>query len=341
MSKKTIPEEEKITEITNEERKIGFFNDSDDEITRLLKMCALIICFFDYDTQKMWESFAYEVKTKNRFFPESELLKNITDIAQRATYVISKGEILYRAREYTEQNFLENEVVIELADIMKQEFSTLEFEVTDVTNETAMSIVALLLCENEGKRKKILEKFDSVLKKSTCFWGFDKDNSDAPPCDCTKEGRENPKGISYLYTAKDIKTAILEMRPQMRGVYNIAIIKIIQDAKIFDFTYSPENLNENEYSIIANLYRISKEFSKPNFGNAIEYAPTQFLCEYIKKLGFDGILFKSAVSKKGTNVLLFDVNEKSRVYDVIGSKVYAVDAIDVDISQIMPMEDGK
>lgn len=127
----------------------------------------------------------------------------------------------------------------------------------------------------------------------------------------------------------------------MRGVYNIAIIKIIQDAKIFDFTYSPENLNENEYSIIANLYRISEEFSKPNFCDAIEYAPTQFLCEYIKKLGFDGIMFKSAVSKKGTNVLLFDVNEKSRVYDVIGSKVYAVDAIDVDISQIMPMEDGK
>ncbi len=53
--------------------------------------------------------------------------------------------------------------------------------------------------------------------------------------------------------------------------------------------------------------------SKPNFGDPIEYAPTQFLCEYIKKLGYDGIKFKSAVSETGTNVLLFDVNEESRL----------------------------
>ena len=48
---------------------------------------------------------------------------------------------------------------------------------------------------------------------------------------------------------------------------------------------------------------------------------TQFLCEYIKRFGYDGIKFKSSVSATGNNVLLFDVNEKSRVYDITGSKV--------------------
>ena len=64
----------------------------------------------------------------------------------------------------------------------------------------------------------------------------------------------------------------------MQKMYNIATIEIIRDAKIFDFTYSPEKIKEDEYSIVADLHRISEEFSKPNFGDQIEYAPTQFLC---------------------------------------------------------------
>ena len=113
----------------------------------------------------------------------------------------------------------------------------------------------------------------------------------------------------------------------MQKMYNIATIEIIRDAKIFDFTYSPEKIKEDEYSIVADLHRISEEFSKPNFGDQIEYAPTQFLCEYIKRLGFDGIKFKSAVSATGTNVLLFDVDAKTRVYDITGSKVYTVNTL--------------
>ena len=290
------------------------------------------------ERSKGWESFAEEVKTKNRFFPESELLKKISDIAEKATCTISKGDILYRARDYTKQDFFKNDMVIALSEIMKDEFSNLEFDATDIFNESAMNIASIYLCGDEEKRRRITEKIDNLLNNKKDFYGFDKSNSDAPPNAYAKEGRANPKGISYLYTAKDIKTAILEMRPQMQKMYNIATIEIIRDAKIFDFTYSPEKIKEDEYSIVADLQRISEEFSKPNFGEQIEYAPTQFLCEYIKRLGFDGIKFKSAVSATGTNVLLFDVDAKTRVYDITGSKVYTVNTLDIDISQVMPME---
>lgn len=204
--------------------------------------------------------------------------------------------------------------------------------------ETEPPVETEIPCGDEEKRRRITEKIENLLNNKKDFYGFDKSNSDAPPNAYAKEGRANPKGISYLYTAKDIKTAILEMRPQMQKMYNIAIIEIIRDAKIFDFTYSPEKIKEDEYSIVADLHRISEEFSKPNFGDQIEYAPTQFLCEYIKRLGFDGIKFKSAVSATGTNVLLFDVDAKTRVYDITGSKVYTVNTLDIDISQVMPME---
>ena len=63
-----------------------------------------------------------------------------------------------------------------------------------------------------------------------------------------------------------------------------------------------------------------------------------FSVNILKDLVFDGIKFKSAVSATGTNVLLFDVNAKTRVYDITGSKVYTVNTLDIDISQVMPME---
>lgn len=335
-----------LTSVTKEEmldfaskyKDIEMFKDSDYKTIYWLMMAFILLMYVDYDTQKLWESFAEEVKTRNRFFPESELLKKISNIAEKATCTIAKGDILYRAREYSEQDFLKNDLVIALSQIMKEEFSNLGFDTADISYESAMNIATIYLCGDSEKSKRITEKIDNLFKKETSFYGYDKSNSDAPPNEYAKEGRANPKGISYLYTAKDIKTSILEMRPQMQESYNIATIEITRDAKLFDFTYSPKELKEGEYSIVADLHRISEEFSKPNFGNPIDYVPTQFLCEYIKKLGYDGIKFNSAVSETGINVLLFDVNEKTRVYDVIESKVYVVNSIDIAISQIIPIE---
>lgn len=331
----------KIIEFASKHKNLALFKSSDNEITYWFIICIFLILYLDYDTQKAWETFATEIKTKNRFFPESELLKNISDIAEQATCFIEKGKILYRARDYSEQDFLKNDTVIAVGKIIKDELSNIKFDTADIANESAISIICLYLCRNEKKRKKVIRKIDKILTRNTCFYGFDKQNSDAPLYSDSKEGRANPKGISYLYTAKDIKTAILEMRPQMHKMYNVATIKIIQKAKIFNFTYQPQKTNENEHLMVTILHRISEEFSKPNLGTCLEYAPTQFVCEYIKRLGYDGIMFKSAVSETGTNVLLFDINENSRVYDVIGSKVYTVDALTVDISQIIPIENEK
>lgn len=313
----------------------------DDEKEYWLILLFITMMYIDYDTQKLWESFAEEVKTKNRFYPESELLKKISDIGEKASCILKKGEILYRARDYLEQDFFQNEVIIALTDIIKEEFSDLGFDATDIFKEPAMNIISTALCSDEDKRKRIAERVDKLINNKKSFGGYDKHNSDAPPNACSKEGRANPKGISYLYAAKDIKTAILEMRPQMHKMYNIATIEITRDAKLFDFTYVPKAFEDGEYSTIADLHRISEEFSKPNFGDTIEYAPTQFLCEYIKKLGYDGIIYQSSVSSKGTNVLLYDVNKSTRVYEIIGSKVYSVKTIDLDISQVLPIEIDK
>jgi hypothetical protein len=40
-------------------------------------------------------------------------------------------------------------------------------------------------------------------------------------------------------------------------------------------------------------------------GAAIDYIPSQYLCEFIKTRGFDGVVYRSSVSD-GINLALFD-----------------------------------
>ena len=55
----------------------------------------------------------------------------------------------------------------------------------------------------------------------------------------------------------------------------------------------------------------------------LEYIPTQYLSEFIKKCGYDGVIFKSSISE-GVNVTLFDdtkvCKEKVTQYKVTSLK---------------------
>lgn len=320
-----------------EEKQTFLKIEEDDECASGIIVLFYLILILDYDTQKIWEKFADEIKYKSRFFPNSQLLTKIEKISDVATIFIQKGDILYRAREYSILHFMESDFGKRVTQELKKLFSELNIEDDDIKSDAAMNIIQFHLLANSEKSKGISEKVRKILEEQAPFYGFDKKNSDAPPGCMAKEGRANAKGISYLYAANEIKTAILEMRPQMQKTYNICSIKVVKDAKIFDFTYASTERKDTEYSIILDLHRISEEFSKPNFGDSIEYLPTQFLCEYIRKMGFDGIKYKSAVSIDGYNVLFFDTNVETRKYDVIDSKIYTLNSIDIDFSQVLPM----
>ena len=55
------------------------------------------------------------------------------------------------------------------------------------------------------------------------------------------------------------------------------------------------------------LERLGEELTRPVLpsGAAIDYIPSQYLCEFIKKSGFDGVVYRSSVSD-GINLALFD-----------------------------------
>ena len=76
------------------------------------------------------------------------------------------------------------------------------------------------------------------------------------------------------------------------------------------------------------LDAISSDLSKPlhSFESELEYIPTQYICEYFKDSGADGIMFKSSVRAEGKNLVLF-YPEKAECVEV---HPYEVNKITID-----------
>ena len=91
--------------------------------------------------------------------------------------------------------------------------------------------------------------------------------------------------------------------------------------------YSPFDLEDDIKQLIQYLDyidQVGQELSlpiNPRLAN-LEYLPTQYLCEFIKGLGFDGVAFTSAVGE-GFNLALFsDKNTRvssAKLYEIVGA----------------------
>ena len=133
------------------------------------------------------------------------------------------------------------------------------------------------------------------------------------------EGRTNSKGIPCLYVAADAETAVHEVRPWPGLTVTIAQLHLTKDVKLIDFS---ETANAEQYShfffdepsveqrIEAVWAAMDIAFSWPvtESDSKSEYAPTQIISEFIKSKGYDGIIYKSSLTK-GHNYVLFNLND--------------------------------
>lgn len=138
----------------------------------------------------------------------------------------------------------------------------------------------------------------------------------APPKHLASHGRANPAGIPYLYLGSLPETAIAEIRPHTGEVACIADFAI-PDIRAVDLRnprrfVSPFVLEDASQigllrADLPFLERLGEELTRPVLPQraAIDYIPSQYLCEFIKKTGFDGVLYRSSVSD-GINLALFD-----------------------------------
>jgi hypothetical protein len=132
----------------------------------------------------------------------------------------------------------------------------------------------------------------------------------------TKPGRANPIGISYLYLGNSHEVCRIESRAGASN-YTLGTFEVRSNLKIVDLSsphiVSPFELKNklrdyiSSFSIIKMYVDDMSRRADPN-APYLDYIPTQYLSEFIKKLGYDGLMFKSSQTGnvRDKNLLLFE-----------------------------------
>lgn len=190
--------------------------------------------------------------------------------------------------------------------------------------------------ENQLKlyRARIMEK-EAAL--------FTHEQMGMPPVESATAGRANPVGIPYFYACTDPSTCYYEVRAAYLDKVAVATFVVREGCELHLANLNLRNRSQqlaqdsDPIFILRNrilLNAIGKDLSTPmrrHDNPMIEYLPTQFICEYIRKnYEVDGIMFQSSVHKDGCNVVLFNM-DKVKCVDV---REWEVDDITINASLV-------
>lgn len=200
------------------------------------------------------------------------------------------------------------------------------------------------LLDGSYRKNSMLKDLSLVFKKLTVFlpigttvyrareWDISKEQqlqgedllrelSPAPPKN-TQNNRMSPAGISYMYLGNDVKTCIQEVGSRnIFQQYLVGEYLTRKKLKLLDTTRVP---NLETASCFSEEFDITKkwvnhfvkdfeeEISQPldEDRKSLEYVATQVLAEYIRKIGYNGISYRSSYNKGKVNYVLFcTINE--------------------------------
>lgn len=283
---------------------------------------------------KAWAQFEHELIYENRFYSEHAIIQELHSKRDGAQFTLEKGTILYRARIFDRSQFLHLvSYYLESMGASKEEIKTQINSIDDW--EKYFSILPDMMAElswneiaDDSGSAPILQAYKKW--KGLRYKGFDSQGSVAPPADYIGPGRANPDHIRYLYLSEDSKTPVYEVRPVIGQTISVARFKVKKDLRIYDLTTQlPAKYENPDYELPSLFNSVGKMFSKPYSGNPIEYIPTQYITEEIKRMGFEGIRFKSSLNDGGINVVLFN-DEYCKPY---GSDLVTVQHIFLDIKE--------
>lgn len=146
--------------------------------------------------------------------------------------------------------------------------------------------------------------------------GFSSDEMGAPPLKFAKAGRVNAEGISVLYLADSINTAVYEVRAGRYDYLTIGTFELKEDIKVVSLdslkNASPFLRDGDGYIQhavnLAHLKRLSQEVARPlrRHDSSLDYLPTQYFSDFIKSQeGISGLTYKSAMFVGGVNLAAF------------------------------------
>lgn len=194
----------------------------------------------------------------------------------------------------------------------------------------------------------VLRETKITIPKDTKFYrarisdenGYKRKEMWQPPDDVASPGRANSKGQSCLYLCSNRKTTVKEIRARAFDYVTIATFRLNRDVIVLDlssivhsspFYYSGMNkiaylVNEN------NLRQIQDDMAKPmsRLDSELDYLPTQYISDFAKFLGYDGVKYFSTFDKTSYNVALFDSKACDCIYHrnfLIGDLEYKMTAL--------------
>lgn len=139
-----------------------------------------------------------------------------------------------------------------------------------------------------------------------------------PPAGVASGGRGNPIGIPHLYVASDPETCAAECRVGLNGYVSIATFRVISKLTVLDLAIV-DSINPFTTDGDVGDYLQARSFLKQLRGEIsiparsadiqMDYIATQFLCEYAKHLGLNGVMYPSTLKESGTNLVLFGTDK--------------------------------
>lgn len=139
--------------------------------------------------------------------------------------------------------------------------------------------------------------------------GYDEYNSKEAPIGIPPEGRANIAGMPYLYLAEEPYTACVEIRPEIQDVISLSEFELKKSVRVINFR---DNDHTREFKELEDKLQVSPSVmltwimeQYPTSATEDVYLMTQFISDYIRKAGYDGVRFKSSMSG-GTNITLFN-----------------------------------
>ena len=190
---------------------------------------------------------------------------------------------------------------------------------------------------------KTHRKGETLYRSRICHdeKGYRRTEMGPPPDDKARGGRVNPVGISILYLADEKETTLYEIRAGVYDYVTVGSFKLLKDIEVINLAnidrISPfigidYGFDLTQYAVnIEHLKMIAQEIAKPlRNDNVLDYLPTQYISDFIRSKGYDGIEYGSTMRKQGFNLAVFDPS----VFKCTSTKVYDVKSISYDYKPI-------
>jgi hypothetical protein len=173
--------------------------------------------------------------------------------------------------------------------------------------------------------QSVFERLNKTYPTKTSFYRgrisstpLDSSGLGKPPKEKTGAGRANPVGIPYLYISSDQETTLYETRISLHETISLGEFVTVLPLSVVSLKnineYGPFEIEEKGFtieefiSVKPYLLKLGSELSKPvrKQDSDLDYIPTQYLCEFIKSIGFDAVEYRSAMNPSGYNLAVFN-----------------------------------